>query len=86
VKSIKVGNKTLEGTDVRTILNLNSANFTIEFSKTNVAINVLGNGHGVGMSQWGADVMAASGKKYDEILKHYYQGIEICKIEDVYKR
>jgi stage II sporulation protein D len=65
---------------------LNSANFTIEFGKSDVTINVIGNGHGVGMSQWGADVMAGAGKKYDEILKHYYQGIEIGKIADVYKK
>lgn len=84
VKSIKVGSKTLEGTDVRTILNLNSANFNIEFGKTDVTISVLGNGHGVGMSQWGANVMAEAGKKFDEILKHYYQDIKIGKIEDVY--
>ena len=39
-----------------------------------------GNGHGVGMSQWGANVMAKNGKKYDEILKHYYSGVDVKKV------
>lgn len=85
VKSINVGTKTLKGTEVRTIMGLNSANFNIEMGKNDVVITVLGNGHGVGMSQWGASTMAREGKKYDEILKHYYQGIEIVKIHDVLK-
>lgn len=85
VKSIQLGNKTLQGTDVRGILNLNSANFNIEFGKTSVIITVMGNGHGVGMSQYGADVMARDGKKYDEILKHYYQGVEMNTIDNAYK-
>jgi len=85
VKTIKVGSKTLEGTEVRRILGLNSANFQIEFSKGRVIFRVLGYGHGVGMSQWGANVMAKEGKNFEEILKHYYQGTEIQKIEDIYQ-
>lgn len=84
VKSIQLGNKTLKGTDVRAILDLNSANFNIQYSNSNVIITVLGNGHGVGMSQWGANIMAKSGSKYEDILKHYYTGVEIGKIDMIY--
>lgn len=81
VKSIKVGAKTLSGSDVRRVLNLNSSNFSMEFKKNEVIISTIGYGHGVGMSQWGANAMSKMGKKYDEILKHYYQGVEIKSIE-----
>ncbi|HYE11246.1 MAG TPA: hypothetical protein VEF53_13810, partial [Patescibacteria group bacterium] len=46
---------------------------------------VLGNGHGVGLSQYGADGMAQNGSDYNEIVKHYYQGVEIMKIEELVK-
>lgn len=85
VKKINAGGKNLTGMNVRTILGLNSANFTIEFRKNEVALNVIGYGHGVGMSQWGANVMAGKGKKFDEILKYYYQGVEIKNIKSIYK-
>lgn len=42
-----------------------------------------GNGHGVGMSQWGANYMAEKGKKYDEIIRYYYTGVRIQKIENL---
>ena len=84
VKSIKVGTSTLSGTSVRSILKLNSANFTIEFGKNDVTLSVSGYGHGVGMSQWGANGMAKQGKNYKEILKHYYKGTDIKTIKDVY--
>jgi stage II sporulation protein D len=85
VNQIKVGSKTLKGTDIREILGLNSANFTISLAKNSVTFTVLGYGHGVGMSQYGADGMAKHGSKYDQILKYYYQGTEISKLEDVFK-
>jgi stage II sporulation protein D len=47
--------------------------------------NVIGNGHGVGLSQYGADGMAKKGSKYDEIVKHYYMGVEIVNLEDLVK-
>lgn len=84
VRTIKVGGKSLTGMDVRKLLGLNSANFTIEFGNKDVIFNVIGYGHGVGMSQWGANAMAKEGKKFDEILKHYYQGVEIDSIKNVY--
>lgn len=85
VKSIKVGNKTLTGMDIRKLFNLNSANFNIQFGKSDVTFTVMGYGHGVGMSQWGANGLAKRGKKFDEILKYYYAGTSISKIQDVSK-
>lgn len=81
VKEIQLGNKTITGRDFRTLFNLNSAYFTLTYKNSAVTISCKGYGHGLGMSQWGANVMAKEGKKYDEILKHYYSGIEIKSIE-----
>lgn len=81
VKEIKIGNQTIKGTEFRTLFNLNSTNFKLEFGDKTVKINCTGYGHGVGMSQWGANVMAQNGVKYNEILKHYYKGVEIQEIK-----
>ena len=80
VKDITLGGVSISGVDFRKLFGLNSANFTIEFLNNEVVVNCTGFGHGVGMSQWGANVMAVEGKKCEEILKHYYTGIEINKI------
>jgi stage II sporulation protein D len=50
-----------------------------------VTVTTVGFGHGVGMSQYGANTMAEEGSDYKEILTHYYTGVEIEKIEDVLK-
>lgn len=80
VKEIKLGGVNILGVEFRKIFNLNSANFSLEFLSNQININCKGFGHGVGMSQWGANVMAEQGKSCEEILKHYYSGIEIEKI------
>lgn len=80
VKTIKFGNVRLAGTEVRTILGLKSTNFKIDMEETNIIFRVLGYGHGVGMSQTGADSLAKNGKNYEEIIKHFYTGIEIVDI------
>jgi stage II sporulation protein D len=85
VKSIKIGDKTFTGIDIRWAFNLKSANFSVKADSKYVTFIVRGNGHGVGMSQWGAGEMARRGKKYDEVLKHYYTGIEVSKIEQIFK-
>lgn len=77
VSEIKVGNKELTGVNIRSIFNLNSANFEIKFNDDDVIFNIKGYGHGVGMSQWGAQGMAEEGFLYYEILKHYYTGTDI---------
>ena len=80
VKTIQIGNLRLSGVEIRTIFGLRSANFTITIEGDNIKFSVLGYGHGVGMSQTGADSMAKAGSDYVEIIKHFYIGVEV---EDV---
>ncbi len=80
VKSVKVGGAVMSGREFRTALGLNSANFTLEFAEKKVRIKTIGYGHGVGMSQQGANAMARDGATFDEILTHYYTGIELTDI------
>jgi stage II sporulation protein D len=84
VKEIKLGGITISGTKFRALMGLNSSNFSITFKKNNVVIKCLGYGHDVGMSQWGADAMAKSGKSYSDILYHYYTGVKIDKLDDLF--
>ncbi len=70
----------MHGVEVRTILGLKSTNFEIIKGEGNFTFSVVGNGHGVGMSQTGADSLAKQGYGYQEILKHFYTGIEITKL------
>jgi len=78
VKNITIGGVVFKGTELRTCLGLRSTNFIFRQSDYGeIIVVVFGSGHGVGMSQWGAGVMAASGNSYDEILLHYYQGVSI---------
>ena len=80
IKTIKVGNLELTGTEIRNIFGLKSARFEISVEDENIKFNVTGYGHGVGMSQTGADSMAKEGKNYEEIIKHYYTGVEIVNL------
>ena len=77
VKTFKVGNKNLSGVEARTMFGLKSANFEFKINGQNIKFNVKGYGHGVGMSQTGADSMAKQGSNYEEIIKHFYTGVEI---------
>lgn len=77
IKKIKMGNLELSGVEVRTILGLKSANFKVSTENENIKFEVIGYGHGVGMSQTGADSMAKSGSNYEEIIKHFYTGVEV---------
>lgn len=80
IKTIKLGNLELTGTEIRNIFGLKSAKFEISVDGENVKFKVIGYGHGVGMSQTGADSMAKEGKNYEEIIKHYYTGVEIVNL------
>jgi len=80
VKKIKIGNLELSGVEVRTILGLKSANFKVSIVEDNIKFEVIGYGHGVGMSQTGADSMAKTGSTYEDIIKHFYAGVEITNI------
>ena len=77
VTRIRVGLTALTGTEFRRALGLRSTNFEMEFSGKTVIFRTVGYGHGVGMSQTGADAMAARGAGYDEILAWYYTGAEL---------
>lgn len=80
VKTIRVGNVNLSGVEMRTLLGLKSTNFTFKIDGENIIFSVIGYGHGVGMSQTGADSMAKSGSNYEEIVKHFYTGVEIVNM------
>ncbi len=80
VSSLKVNGTSLTGRTFQSKLSLRSNDFTITQSDNTVTITTKGFGHGVGMSQYGANALAKQNKKYDEILKYYYQGTEIQKL------
>lgn len=80
IKNIKIGNLELSGVEIRTIFGLKSAKFNINIEGNEIKFTVIGYGHGVGMSQTGADSMAKQGSNYEEIIKHYYTGVEIIDI------
>lgn len=80
VDKIIINNKEFTGVEFRKILNLRSTDFEIEEDNGEYIIATKGYGHGVGMSQYGANEMAKIGKKYEEILNHYYKNTEIKKI------
>ncbi len=77
VLNATVNKKEFTGEEIQKAFSLKSAVFTVECTKNSVTFNVTGYGHGVGMSQYGADFMARQGSTYEEILKHYYKGVEI---------
>lgn len=77
VTQITVGGVTVRGSGLRTILGLRSACFDYELQEGKLVFFVTGYGHGVGMSQYGANAMAEAGADYREILTHYYTGVTI---------
>ena len=79
INTLKINANLMKGTEVRKKLSLRSTDFDIIIDN-NVKITTRGSGHGVGMSQYGANGMAKEGKNYQEILTHYYQNIEFSKI------
>lgn len=77
VSRITVGGVPVKGTEMRTLYGLRSATFTVEVSGAEVVFQVTGFGHGVGMSQYGANTMAKEGKNYHDILTWYYTGVSV---------
>lgn len=77
VDNIEVNNTTFTGTEFRHLLGLRSTDFDITITDQSIIITTRGYGHGVGMSQYGANEMAKLGYSYDEILKYYYKNIEL---------
>lgn len=80
IKKVKINNKIFTGQEVVNKLTLRSTYFSITQNGLNVMIITKGYGHGVGMSQYGAEALAKKGYTYEQILKHYYTDIEIKKI------
>lgn len=81
VDKVTINQKTYTGREIREKLSLPSSCFQIQFSSKGYTFITHGNGHGVGMSQYGAQAMALEKKSYKEILHHYYQNIEIESID-----
>lgn len=77
VRSIPLGGVTLTGGQVRSLFALRSAAFTVEWDGSKFTFSVTGYGHGVGMSQYGANAMAKEGKSFREILTWYYTGTAV---------
>ncbi|NLC78068.1 MAG: SpoIID/LytB domain-containing protein, partial [Clostridia bacterium] len=82
IKRIQVGEKVLTGEEFRRLLNLNSADVAWERRGDQVIFTTKGYGHGVGMSQYGANGMAREGNNYRQILTYYYPGIQLYRLNE----
>ncbi len=83
IGKIRIGDKEFTGRETRERLGLNSAAFYLEKEGDQIWITTRGYGHGVGMSQWGANGMAKSGKSAEQIVKYFYQGISLQNYQKV---
>lgn len=81
VKNISVCGKLVSAEKLRTIFSLRSTLFNVECRDEKVIFNVIGNGHGLGLSQVGADYYGSIGMSYKDIIKHYYTGVDVIKID-----
>ncbi len=82
IKEITTCGLTLSGAQFRSLFGLNSTNIQFTQSDSSVTMSVTGNGHGVGMSQYGANYLAQQGKTHAEILKTYYTGVELTNYKN----
>ncbi|HZW67907.1 MAG TPA: stage II sporulation protein D [Pseudogracilibacillus sp.] len=82
VDQVELAGREFSGREIREKLNLRSTDFTIEQRDEHFVFTTKGYGHGVGMSQHGANGMATEGKSYLDILKHYYKDIDITEITE----
>lgn len=83
ILSIQVGNKIFNGEEFRKIFNLASSNFSLSFTNNEINIICKGYGHGVGLSQYGAEAMANAGKSCIDIVKHYFKDVEIVNKDNL---
>lgn len=86
IKEISIGGAIFTGREVREKLGLRSSQFSVARKGNKILITTYGNGHGVGMSQWGANGMAKEGRTATQILKHYYSGITFTQISTLLKK
>lgn len=82
VSTLNICDKSFTGNKIKNIFGLRSSNFDLEIG-SDVKILTYGYGHGVGMSQYGANGYANEGYSYEDILKHYYTGVELTKLNNV---
>lgn len=83
IGKVTLGGKVFTGREVREKLQLQSADFQLARKGDHIVVETKGYGHGVGMSQYGANGMAIEGKQYEEIVKHFYKGVEISKADSL---
>ncbi len=81
VERMDVGGVTVAGGALRTLFGLRSTNFTVGVADGSVTFRVTGYGHGVGMSQYGANALAGEGKTCEEIIKWYYTGVALERLD-----
>ncbi|HWT27632.1 MAG TPA: stage II sporulation protein D, partial [Mobilitalea sp.] len=81
VTKIDLGSKSVPGEEFAKVVGINSNHFYIEDYEGKVRIICNGVGHGVGLSQYGANVMAENGSSYKDILTHYYTGVNIVNLD-----
>ena len=81
VAALTMGGCRFTGVELRKLLELNSTAFSVTVKSDGVLLTTWGHGHRVGMSQYGADAMAAAGNSYEQILLYYYQGTIIDKLD-----
>lgn len=81
VSSITINEKEFSGDEFKRILDLRSTDFSFQIAGDTIQFTTIGYGHGVGMSQYGANSLAKEGKSYQDIVKYYYKGIEIDRLE-----
>ncbi|WP_209123342.1 stage II sporulation protein D [Alkalihalobacillus sp. BA299] len=81
VATVNINGKKLTGRDVREKLELDSSDFKWYRQGNQIVIETKGWGHGVGMSQYGANGMAKEGKSYQDIIEHYYQGVSVSPVD-----
>lgn len=82
VKQLEIQSNKFSGRDIREKLDLSSSDFSVEQKQDHFVFTTRGYGHGVGMSQYGANGMAKEGKSYKDIVNYYYEGVEIRSVED----
>ena len=80
IGTLELGGASFTGTELRRLLGLRSTDIEFSPQQDGVTVTTHGFGHRVGLSQYGAEAMAQAGRRFDEILLHYYQGTEIRRL------
>ncbi|MFC0525259.1 stage II sporulation protein D [Pontibacillus salicampi] len=81
VSTVTIGGKSFTGREIREALALNSSDFSVKYKNEHIIFTTKGYGHGIGMSQYGANGMAQEGNSYQDIVAHYYKDVKISQID-----